>query len=88
MNALKGRTPGETEFHQAVQEVAESVIPFIQEHSVYRDAKILERMVEPDRVVSFRITWVMIQAKQVNRGTAFSSTTRLDPQGASGSTRP
>ena len=69
MNALKGRTPGETEFHQAVQEVAESVIPFIQEHSVYRDAKILERMVEPDRVVSFRITWVDDSGEiQVNRG--------------------
>lgn len=57
MKEVIARNAGEREFHQAVQEVAESVIPFINEHAKYREAKILERMTEPDRVVSFRVTW-------------------------------
>lgn len=57
MDGLKKRNPGETEFHQAVQEVAESVIPFVLQHTKYRDAQILERMTEPDRIVIFRVSW-------------------------------
>ncbi len=57
MQGLVKRNPGEPEFHQAVQEVAESLIPFILEHPKYRDAQILERMTEPDRVVIFRVCW-------------------------------
>ena len=57
MTGLVRRNPGEPEFHQAVREVAESVLPFTLEHPEYRDALILERMTEPDRVVIFRVAW-------------------------------
>ncbi|MCP4783954.1 MAG: NADP-specific glutamate dehydrogenase [Fuerstiella sp.] len=57
MHGLEKRNPGETEFQQAVREVAESLVPFVQEHPEYRTAQILERMTEPDRVIIFRVTW-------------------------------
>ncbi len=57
MRGLIRRNPGELEFHQAVQEVAESLFPFLLEHSRYREAYILERMTEPDRIIIFRVTW-------------------------------
>lgn len=63
------RNPNEPEFIQAVKEVLESLEPVIKEHPEYEKVALLERMVEPERVVSFRVTWVddMGQA-QVNRG--------------------
>ena len=51
------RNPGEPEFHQAVWEVAESVLPTIAAHREYGEARILERMTEPDRIITFRVTW-------------------------------
>jgi glutamate dehydrogenase (NADP+) len=51
------RNPGEPEFHQAVREVADSVMPLVLSDARYRDAKILERMAEPERVISFRVCW-------------------------------
>lgn len=57
MAGLVRRNPHETEFHQAAREVAESVLPFIAAHPQYREAGILERMTEPDRIVIFRVTW-------------------------------
>ncbi|MFT5286724.1 MAG: glutamate dehydrogenase (NADP+) [Planctomycetota bacterium] len=57
MVGLVRRNPGEPEFHQAVQEVAETLIPYTMEHTQYKDAAILERMTEPDRVIIFRVTW-------------------------------
>lgn len=57
MSGLKKRNPGEKEFHQAVHEVIETLIPFTADHTHYRDAYILERMTEPDRVITFRVTW-------------------------------
>lgn len=57
MCGLRRRNPEEAEFHQAVEEVARSVMPFYLEHSKYRDAQILERMTEPDRIVIFRVCW-------------------------------
>jgi len=57
MKGLVRRNPGELEFHQAVEEVAASVLPYILENRKYRDAQILERMTEPDRIVIFRVTW-------------------------------
>lgn len=66
---LKARNPGEPEFHQAVTEVATKIWPFLEEHPEYREAKILERLTEPDRVVMFRVTWADDQGKvQVNKG--------------------
>lgn len=57
MAGLVKRNPGEAEFHQAVQEVVETLMPYILEHPEYMKAQILERMTEPDRVVIFRVTW-------------------------------
>lgn len=57
MKGLERRNPGEPEFHQAVEEVATSLMPFINAHQKYKDACILERMTEPDRVVIFRVCW-------------------------------
>lgn len=57
MTGLRRRNPGEHEFHQAVHEVIDSVMPFVMEHKAYQDAQILERMTEPDRIVIFRVTW-------------------------------
>ncbi len=69
MAGLVKRNPNEPEFHQAVREVAESVIPFINENPKYKQAHILERMTEPDKVVSFRVTWEDDEGNiRINRG--------------------
>jgi len=57
MRGLKKRNPYELEFHQAVQEVVEYLMPFVTQHPEYKKAQILERMTEPDRIVIFRVTW-------------------------------
>ena len=57
IDGLKRRNPGESEFHQAVEEVAETIMPFVLENTQYKDAQILERMTEPDRIIIFRVTW-------------------------------
>ena len=69
MEGLKKRNPGEAEFHQAVYEVADSVIPFILDNPRYRDAAIFQRMTEPDRTVIFRVVWEDdLGNVRVNRG--------------------
>ena len=57
MSGLIKRNPGETEFHQAVEEVAATVIPFINKNPIYIENQILERMTEPDRTIIFRVCW-------------------------------
>ena len=57
MLGLERRNPGELEFHQAVREFVETVMPFVLEHRKYKDDQILERMTEPDRIIIFRVTW-------------------------------
>jgi len=57
MVGLEKRNPGELEFHQAVREVMETLLPFTRDRPEYHDAQVLERMTEPDRVVIFRVTW-------------------------------
>ena len=57
MESVIAQNPGEKEFHQAVKEVAEVIIPFIEENPKYAEAKILERMVEPERTIMFRVPW-------------------------------
>lgn len=57
MAEVSARNPGEVEFHQAVREVATSVVPYLETHPEYVEAKILERMTEPDRIIIFRVTW-------------------------------
>jgi len=69
MAELKRKNPGEVEFHQAVLEVAEKIWPFLDEHPEYREARVFERLTEPDRVVMFRVSWQDDQSKvQINRG--------------------
>jgi glutamate dehydrogenase (NADP+) len=69
MQGLVARNPGQPEFQQAVQEVAESVMPFVLEHPEYVTHKILERVSEPDRVIIFRVAWVDDKGEiQMNRG--------------------
>lgn len=69
MDWVVDRNPAETEFHQAVHEVAETVIPFINDNPVYAKIKVLHRMAEPDRTVSFRVSWADDNGDvQVNRG--------------------
>jgi glutamate dehydrogenase (NADP+) len=68
MHGVEERNPHELEFHQAVREVAESLIPFVLERREYLEANILERMTEPDRVVIFRVCWEDDQGRiQTNR---------------------
>ncbi len=57
MKGLRKRNPHETEFHQAVREVATSIMPWYLQHEEYRRAQILERITEPDRIITFRVTW-------------------------------
>lgn len=57
IKGIMARSPGEAEFHQAVEEVAASVLPFVLENPQYKEAKILERLTEPDRVIMFRVCW-------------------------------
>lgn len=57
MHGLRKRNPHETEFHQAVEEVVSSVMPWYLDHEKYRRSQILERLTEPDRIVTFRVSW-------------------------------
>jgi len=69
MEKLIATHPGEPEFHQAVREVVESLIPVIDRHPKYADARILERIVEPERILIFRVPWVNDKGVvQVNLG--------------------
>jgi len=66
---VKKRNPGENEFHQAVKEILDSLAPVFAKHEKYRNNAILERIVEPERLITFRVPWIDDQGKvQVNRG--------------------
>lgn len=80
MKEVVGKNPGEVEFHQAVQEVVESVMPFIEKNPKYQKAKILERMVEPERVIIFRVPWLDDKGEvQINRGYRVQMSSALGP---------
>ncbi len=69
MAKIIARNPGETEFHQAVKEVVESLMPFIEDNPKYKHAKILERITEPERIIIFRVPWLDDSGEiQINRG--------------------
>ncbi len=69
MDGLKRRNPGETEYHQAVYEVVQSILPFIKDKPEYREAQIMERLTEPDRIISFRVCWQDDEGQvRTNRG--------------------
>ncbi|MCK9574309.1 MAG: NADP-specific glutamate dehydrogenase [Candidatus Omnitrophica bacterium] len=80
MKKVIGRDPGQPEFHQAVREVVESVMSFIEANPKYEKAKILERMVEPERVIMFRVPWVDDRGEiQVNRGFRIQMNSAIGP---------
>ena len=69
MDQVAKRNPNEPEFLQAVEEVAEAIIPFMEDNPRYKNSNILERMVEPERVIMFRVPWTDDEGKiHVNRG--------------------
>ena len=65
---VKAKNPCEPEFHQAVQEVAESLALVFERHPEYRAAKILDRIIEPERVITFRVPWVDDQERFILTG--------------------
>ena len=77
---VASRNPGQPEFHQAVSEVMESLWPFIQAHPKYAEQGLLDRLVEPERVVMFRISWVNDHGDvQVNRGYRIQHSSAIGP---------
>jgi glutamate dehydrogenase (NADP+) len=80
MAEVKAKNPAEPEFHQAVQEVVESLELVIERHPEYRKARIIERMVEPERVIMFRVPWLDDQGEvQVNRGLRIEMNSAIGP---------
>ncbi len=77
---VKAKNPAEPEFHQAVEEVVESLELVIERHPEYRTARILERIIEPERVIMFRVPWVDDQGEiQVNRGFRVEMNSAIGP---------
>ncbi len=80
MNRVKAKNPGQKEFHQAVQEVVESIYPVIEANPRYQSGKILERIVEPERVLIFRVPWMDDEGEvHVNRGFRVEMNSALGP---------
>ncbi len=80
MDKIVKKNPAEPEFHQAVKEVAESVMPFLEDHPIYQEAKILERIAEPERVIMFRVPWLNDKGEiQVNRGFRIEMNSAIGP---------
>ena len=77
---VKNKDPNEREFHQAVTEVMESIAPVMEQNPEYRNAKILERLVEPERVIMFRVPWMDDKGEvQINRGFRIEMSSALGP---------
>jgi glutamate dehydrogenase (NADP+) len=80
MTKIKAKNPGEPEFHQAVYEVAETVIPFIEKNVKYQSGKLLERIAEPERVIMFRVPWIDDKGDfQINRGFRIQMNSAIGP---------
>ncbi len=80
MARLIARNPGESEFHQAVQEVVESLMPFIEENPKFKSGKILERISEPERVILFRVPWVDDNGEiHINKGYRIEMNSAIGP---------
>lgn len=76
----KANNPGEVEFHQTVEEVLHSLAPVIEKHPEYEEAAILERLVEPERGITFKVTWVDDAGKvQVNKGYRYQFNSAIGP---------
>jgi glutamate dehydrogenase (NADP+) len=80
MAEVKAKNPAEPEFHQAVQEVAESVVLVLDRHAEYRNARILERIIEPERVIMFRVPWQDDRGQiHINRGFRIEMNSAIGP---------
>src|SRR5216117_2436104 len=80
MAEVKAKNPGESEFHQAVQEVVESLTLVMDRNPQYRKAKILERIIEPERVIMFRVAWQDDKGEMhVNRGFRIQMNSAIGP---------
>ncbi len=80
MANLISKNPGEQEFHQAVREVVESVAPMIMAYPYLREQKVMERIVEPERVIMFRVPWMDDQGEvQINRGFRVQMNSAIGP---------
>ena len=80
MGELIAKNPGETEFHQAVKEVLEAVAPTLEAYPHFLDAKIMERMVEPERVIMFRVPWMDDEGEvRINRGFRVQMNSAIGP---------
>ncbi len=80
MKLVAEKNPGQPEFHQAVEEVVTSLTPFLKANPKYKEAKILERMVEPERVIMFRVPWLDDKGEiQVNRGYRIEMSSAIGP---------
>ncbi|GIR12924.1 MAG: hypothetical protein CM15mP23_14990 [Cryomorphaceae bacterium] len=80
IDSVKVRNPNEPEFIQAVTEVAETVLPFIENNPKYNNTMLLERMVEPERVIMFRVPWLDDKGDiQVNRGFRIEMNSAIGP---------
>lgn len=80
MADLIAKNPGESEFHQAVREVVESVAPYMMAYPYLLDQKIMERMVEPERVIMFRVPWIDDRGEvQINRGYRVQMNSAIGP---------
>ena len=80
MEGVRRRNAGEGEFHQAVQEVAESIFPFLVDKPIYHEWEILRRIAEPDRVIMFRVCWEDDKGNiRVNRGYRVQNNNAIGP---------
>ncbi len=80
MQEIIAKNPAETEFHQAVEEVVASLMPFLDKNPHYRKAKVLERICEPERVLMFRVPWMDDEGEiQVNRGYRIEMNSAIGP---------
>jgi glutamate dehydrogenase (NADP+) len=80
MDRVVTRSPGEPEFHQAAHEVIESIWPVLDRHPEFREANILDRIVEPERVIMFRVPWVDDEGRiRVNRGFRVEMNSAIGP---------
>jgi glutamate dehydrogenase (NADP+) len=80
MEEVKAKNPSEPEFHQAVNEVAESLSIVLDKHPEYRTAKVLERIIEPERIITFRVPWIDEQGEiHINRGFRIEMNSAIGP---------
>jgi glutamate dehydrogenase (NADP+) len=80
MQEVKANNPGEAEFHQAVHEVVETLVPFINKNPKYQKFRILERMIEPERIIIFRVPWRDDKGEiQINRGFRVQMNSAIGP---------